>query len=223
MSPSASGIAGIVGFAIHNWRTTLGIMMVCVIGGLLAMNSLPMDAEPDVPVPIINIRVVLPGVSPEDSERLLVRPLETELKAIEGLKEINGVAATNVAYVTLEFELGVDEDVVMADVLEKVDRARAEFPAEARQPIIEEVSFSALPILTVNLWGGAPERELQRRAKDLQRKIETIPLVLEAKISGEKTEVLEAIIDPAKTESLGITFSEIATAVSQNNALVPSI
>ena len=222
MSPSASGIAGIVGFAIHNWRTTLGIMMVCVIGGLLAMNSLPMDAEPDVPVPIINIRVVLPGVSPEDSERLLVRPLETELKAIEGLKEINGVAATNVAYVTLEFELGVDEDVVMADVLEKVDRARAEFPAEARQPIIEEVSFSALPILTVNLWGGAPERELQRRAKDLQRKIETIPLVLEAKISGEKTEVLEAIIDPAKTESLGITFSEIATAVSQNNALVPA-
>jgi multidrug efflux pump len=222
MSPSASGLAGVVGFSIRNWRTTLGIMLVCVIGGLLAMSSLPMDAEPDVPVPIINIRVVLPGVSPEDAERLLVRPLETELKAIEGLKEIDGVASTNVAYVTLEFELGVDEDVVMADVLEKVDRARAEFPAEARQPIIEEISFSALPILTVNLWGDAPERELQRRAKMLQRKIEAIPLVLEAKISGERTEVLEAIIDPAKTESLGITFGEIAGAVSQNNELVPA-
>jgi len=181
-----------------------------------------MDAEPDVPVPIINIRVVLPGVSPEDAERLLVRPLETELKAIEGLKEIDGVASTNVAYVTLEFELGVDEDVIMADVLEKVDRARAEFPIEAQQPIVEEVSFSALPILTVNLWGDAPERELQNRAKLLQRKIEAIPLILEAKISGERTDVLEAIIDPAKTESLGITFGEIAAAVSQNNSLVPA-
>lgn len=222
MSPSASGLAGIVGFSIRNWRTTLGIMLVCVIGGLLAMRSLPMDAEPDVPVPIINIRVVLPGVSPEDAERLLVRPLETELKAIEGLKEIDGVASTNVAYVNLEFELGVDEDVIMADVLEKVDRARAEFPAEAQQPIVEEVSFSALPILTVNLWGDAPERELQKRAKLLQRKIEAIPLILEAKISGERTDVLEAIIDPAKTESLGVTFGEIAAAVSQNNSLVPA-
>lgn len=222
MSPSAPGLAGIVGFCIRNWRTTLGIMLVCVIGGLLAMSRLPMDAEPDVPVPIINIRVVLPGVSPEDAERLLVRPLETELKAIEGLKEIDGVASTNVAYVTLEFELGVDEDAIMADVLEKVDRARAEFPAEARQPIVEEISFSALPILTVNLWGDAPERELQRRAKLLQRKIEAIPLVLEAKISGERTDVLEAIIDPAKTESLGITFGEISAAVTQNNSLVPA-
>ncbi len=196
--------------------------MVCVIGGLLAVKSLPMEAEPDVPVPFITIQVVLPGVSPEDAERLLVRPLETELKALEGLKEMRGVAGTNVAFVALEFELGLDEDVIMADVLEKVDRARVEFPAEARQPIVEEVSFSALPILTVNLWGSAPEAELQRRAKTLQRQIESIPLVLEAKINGEQTEVMEAIIDPAKTESLGITFGEIASAIAQNNALVPA-
>lgn len=222
MSPAASGLPGIVAFSIRNWRMTIGIMLFCVIGGLLALSRLPMDAEPDVPVPFINIQVVLPGVSPEDAERLLVRPMETELKSIEGLKEIEGIASTNVAYVLLEFDIDVDKDRVLADVLEKVDRARAEFPQEARQPVIEEVSFSALPILTVNLWGDAPERELQRRAKDLQRKIESNPLILEAKISGERTDVLEAIIDPARTESLGITFQEIAAAVSQNNALVPA-
>ncbi len=222
MSPPAPGLPGIVAFCIRNWRMTIGIMLVCVIGGLLAISRLPMDAEPDVPVPFINIQVVLPGVSPEDAERLLVRPMETELKSIEGLKEIEGIASTNVAYVLLEFDIDVDKRRVLADVLEKVDRARAEFPQEARQPVVEEVSFSALPILTVNLWGDAPERELQRRAKELQRRIEANPLVLEAKISGERTDVLEAIIDPARTESLGITFQEIAAAVSQNNALVPA-
>ena len=222
MSPAASGIPGIVAFCIRNWRMTIGIMLVGVIGGLLGVNQLPREAEPDVPVPYISIQVVLPGVSPEDSERLLVRPLESELKSIEGLKEIDGVAATDVAQVILEFDIDVDPDRVLADVLEKVDRARADFPQEARQPIVEEISFSALPILTINLWGDAPDRELQRRAKDLQRKIEAIPLVLEAKISGEKTDVLEAIIDPARTESLGITFEEIAAAVSRNNTLVPA-
>ena len=222
MSPAASGLPSIVAFCIRNWRMTIGIMLVAVIGGLLAVDSLPKDAEPDVPIPFINIQVVLPGVSPEDSERLLVRPMESELKSIEGLKEIQGIAAANVGIILLEFDIDIDADNVMADVIEKVDRARADFPQEAQQPIVEEISFSALPILTINLWGDAPERELQRYAKDLQRKLEALPLVLEAKISGERTDVLEAIIDPARTESLGITFEEIAAAVSRNNTLVPA-
>jgi len=222
MSPSAPGLAGIVGFAIRNWRMTLGIMLFAVIGGIYAMSRLPMDAEPDIPIPFINVQVVLPGISPEDGERLLIRPLETELKALDGLKQIDGVAATNVAFVTLEFEPSTDLDLAMQDVLEKVDRARAEFPQEAQEPIVEEISTAALPIITVNLWGDAPERELQRRAKDLQRRLESLPSVLEAKISGERTDVLEAVLDPARIESLGITFDEIQRAVASNNALVPA-
>ena len=219
---NVTGLPRIVGFAIHNWRMTLGIMLFAVIGGFLAMTRLPLDAEPDIPVPFINVQVVLPGISPEDAERLLIRPLETELKSIDGLKELNGIAATNVAYVVMEFEASFDPDQAMSDVLEKVDRARAEFPQEAKEPVVEEVSTSLLPIVTVNLWGNAPERELQKRAKDLQRRIESIPEVLEAKISGERTDVLEAVIDPARLESLGISFDEIFAAVSRNNSLIPA-
>jgi len=214
------GIVGIVGFSIRNWRMTLSIMMFAVIGGFLALSRLPLDAEPDIPVPFINVRVVLPGVSPEDAERLLIRPLETELKSIEGIKRIDSVAATNVAYIILEFQPSQDLDQAIADVLEKVDRARAEFPQEAQEPIVEEVTISALPIITVNLWGDVPERELQLRAKELQRRLESLPQVLNANISGERIDVLEAIIDPSKMDSLGITFDEIAGTVSRNNALI---
>ncbi len=222
MSPSARGLPGVVGFAIKNFRMTLGIMVFAVIGGFLAMTRLPLDAEPDIPVPFINVQVILPGISPEDAERLLIRPLETELKSVEGLKELNGIAATNVAYVIMEFEASFNPDTAMQDVLEKVDRARAEFPQEAKEPVVEEVSTALLPIITVNLWGDAPERELQNRAKYLQRRIEGLPQVLEAKISGERTDVLEAIIDPAKLESLSISFDEIFAAVSRNNSLIPA-
>ena len=222
MSPSASGLAGIVGFSIRNWRMTIGLMLFMVLGGLFAMTKLALDAEPDIPVPFINVRVILPGVSPEDSERLLVRPLETELKSVEGLKQLDGVGASNVAYMILEFDFPFDKDAVMADVLEKVDRARSEFPQDAREPIVEEVSTSALPIITINLWGDVPERELQRRAKDMKKRIEAMPEVLSADISGERTDVLEAVLDPAKIESLGITFGEIAGAVSSNNSLIPA-
>lgn len=216
------GIVGIVGFSIRNWRMTMGIMLFAVIGGLLAISRLPLDAEPDVPIPFVNIQVTLPGISPEDAQRLLIRPLETELKSLEGLKEINGVAATNIASLTLEFEASYDLDLAIAEVLEKVDRARAELPEEAFEPVVNEVSTSTVPILTVNLWGDVPERALQRQAKDLQRRLESQPQILEASIVGERTEVLEAIVDPSKIDSLGISFDEIAAAVSLNNRLIPA-
>ena len=216
------GIVGIVGFSIRNWRMTMGIMLFAVIGGLLAISSLPVDAEPDVPIPFVNIQVTLPGISPEDSERLLIRPLETELKSIEGLKQMDGVAATNVASLTLEFEADHDLDLAIADVLEKVDRARTEFPEEAFEPVVNEVSTSTVPILTVNLWGDVPERALQQQAKFIQRALESQSEILEANIIGERTDVLEAVVDPSKIDSLGISFDEIAAAVAVNNSLVPA-
>ena len=216
------GLVGIVGFSIRNWRMTIGIMIFAVIGGLIALDRLSVDAEPDIPVPFVNVRVVLPGISPEDAERLLIRPMESELKSLEGVKQIDSVAANSVAYVTVEFDISHDQDKAFTDVLEKIDRARAEFPQEAREPVVEEVSTATLPIITVNLWGNAPERELQKRAKDIQARLESLPEVLEAKISGERIDVLEAILDPAKVESLGITYDEIALAVSRNNSLIPA-
>jgi len=166
--------------------------------------------------------VVLPGISPEDAERLLIRPLETEIKSIDGIKRIDAIASTNVAQMIIEFDISHDQDKALTDVLEKVDRARAEFPQEAQEPIVEEVSTATLPIITVNLWGDVPERELQRRAKDLKSRLESQSQILEANISGERIDVLEAILDPAKVESLGITFDEIAAAVSRNNSLIPA-
>ena len=216
------GIVGIVAFSIRNWRMTMGIMLFAVIGGLLAIDRLPLDAEPDVPIPFVNIQVTLPGISPEDAERLLIRPMETELKSVDGIIQMDGVALTNAAILTIEFEASHDLDKALADVLEKVDRARAEFPEEAQEPIVDEISNSSVPILTVNLWGDAPERALQRQAKDLQRRLESRGEILEVNITGERIDVLEAILDPSKIDSLGISFDEIAAAIALNNSLIPA-
>ncbi len=210
----------IVGFAIRNWRMTLGLMLFAVIGGLIGLSKLALDAEPDIPVPIINVRVVLPGVSPEDAQRLLIRPMEAELKSLDGLKQMDGIAANSSAVMILEFQASFDQDKVIQEVIEKVNKARGEFPSEAREPIIEEFNTATIPILVVNMFGAAPERELQRRAKYLQRRIEGIPQVLEASISGERTDLLEAELDPALIEATGITFDEISAAVAQNNSLI---
>ena len=210
----------IVDFAIENWRITIGIMLFMVIGGLHALTKLPLDAEPDIPVPFVNVQVILPGVSPEDSQRLLIRPMETELKSLEGLKQMDGVASNSAGSMILEFNASFDPDQTITEVLEKVDRARSEFPSEAREPIVEEINTATFPILVVNLHGDLPARELQRRAKSLQQQLESIPSILEANISGERERVLEAVLDPSRLESTGISFIEIAQAISSNNSLI---
>jgi len=213
-------MTGIVKFAIDNWRMTMGIMIFAVLGGLLAMSRISIDAEPDIPVPMVTVSVVLPGVSPEDSERLLVKPMERELKSVGMLKRMDGVAANSIAHMILEFDMSFDQDQAISNVIEKIDRARSEFPAEAKEPIVEELNMSTFPIMVINLFGDAPERELQERAKFLQNELEGIPAVLEANITGERTEVLEAIVNPSLMESANITFGEIANTITRNNALV---
>ena len=93
------------------------------------------------------------GISPEDAERLLVRPMEQELRSIEGVKEMRAQASEGEASVTLEFEAGVDIDKALADVREKVDIAKADLPDDTDEPIVNEVNLALFPVLVVTLSG----------------------------------------------------------------------
>lgn len=213
-------MTGIVDFAVRQWRMTLAVLFFSVAGGFAAMFTIALDAEPDVAIPWVTVQVVLPGVSPEDSERLLVKPLENELKSLDGIKQMDGIARTSVGLIVLEFNANFDQDSATDDVLEAVNKARGELPEEAKEPLVEELNTQTLPIIVVNLFGDAPNRKLQQLAKSLQAALETNSKILEAVIQGEREELLEAVVDPALMESYGITFNELAAAISQNNRLI---
>nr|QQZ51992.1 efflux RND transporter permease subunit [Phenylobacterium glaciei] len=164
----------------------------------------------------------LSGVSPEDAERLLVKPMETELQSLEGIKQMNAVARQGVAIVNLEFEADFNKDKVMEDVRAKVDLARGKFPPDAEEPIIEEANFSGDPVIGIVLSGAAPERELVRISRDLQDRLETVPGVLEASLSGGREEFLEVTIDPVRMEAYNVTTGELAQVIGRNNQLVPA-
>ncbi len=213
-------MTGIVDFAIRQWRMTLAILFFSIVGGVFSMFTIPLDAEPDVAIPFVTVQVVLPGVSPEDSERLLVKPLETELKSLDGVKQMDGIGLNSTGMVVLEFNPNFDQDSALDDVIEAVNKARGELPDEAKEPVVEEINTQTMPIIVVNLFGDAPDRKLQKLAKDLQSALEANSKILEAVIQGEREELLEAVIDPALMESYGITFNELAAAIAQNNTLV---
>lgn len=207
--------------AIDRSRTTLSILVVVLLTGWISYLTIPVESNPDVQVPIIIVTVPHEGISPEDAERLLARPVELEMRSIEGIVELNSYSGEGSATVVIEFDYDLDPDDVMTDVREAVDRAKVKIPSSAEEPIIEEVSASSFPIITVSLGGeGVPDRVLYNLARDLKDEIEAIPDILEANINGGREELLEAVIDPALLESYNITNDELISAVASNNRLI---
>ncbi len=119
---------GIVEWAISRSRLTLSALVAVIVLGTVAYLSIPKEADPDIPLPYFQVAVALQGVSPEDAERLIVRPLETQLKSIEGLKELRGIASQGAGTVTLEFDVNFNKDRAMQKVRDAVDAAKPQLP-----------------------------------------------------------------------------------------------
>ncbi|WP_293903825.1 efflux RND transporter permease subunit [Phenylobacterium sp.] len=215
-------IGGLIDGAIKRRKVVLGVTLVAAIFGLFAYLSMPREAQPDIDLPYISVVVPYPGVSPEDAERLLVKPMEVEMQAIPGVKHMNAVARQGAAIVTLEFEADFKKDKALADVRAKVDLARGKFPPDAEEPIIQEQNFSGQPVIGIMLYGAAPERELYRITQALEERLEATPGVLEVFMSGGREEVLEVTIDPLRMEAYGVTTGQIANVIGRNNQLVPA-
>ena len=211
----------IIELAMLRSRTVVLSLLVVLVGGIVAYVTIPKEAEPDIEIPIIYVSIEHDGISPEDSERLLVRPVEQELRSIEGVKEMLANAYEGGANVQLEFDAGIDTKRALQDVREKVDLAQAKLPGETDEPTVNEVKMSRFdPMLVLNLAGNVPERTLTTIAKDLKEKLEALPGVLEVSLVGTREELMEVVVDPLAMESYGLDQAQIISFVSRNNRLV---
>ena len=144
-------MTGIVDSAIGRARMVLAVLICALIAGVATYIALPKESDPDIPVPILSVFVSLEGVSPEDAERLLIRPIEQELESLEAMTDYRSVALEGGAMVIAEFEVSFDVDSAKTEVREKVDMAKRFFPVDAREPVIEEFNAALFPILVVNV------------------------------------------------------------------------
>ena len=209
--------------AVKKSRTSLSVLLLLVLSGFYALNYLPKATEPQVNFPGAYIGVGYEGVSPEDSERLLAKPLENALRTISGVIDVRSVSQTGYSAVVVEFDQDVDIDDALYDVRVKVEEARAELPLDAKEPTIREFTSTDEPILTISVASDIlPQRVLVNLTQDLQDLIETHPNVLQAELNGVPEDLIEAIVDKSKLESYGISMSQLYQAVSNNNRVIPA-
>lgn len=207
-------------FCFAHLRSVLFIWIVSILAGVYAYFSIAKESAPDVPIPTIIVSVMHPGISSQDSERLLLKPLQKELKSLAGLKEMKGEAKDNSAAVRLEFETNYPIDKGLIEVREKVSSAKAEFPEDTLEPRVREINVALFPVLSVSLTGDIPYRELLSSGQALQKKIEALKGVLSAKLSGDLEEQMEVVISPAIMESYQLSLLDIQKFLDNNHQLV---
>lgn len=201
-------------------RTVVLILILVLATGAVSYLTIPKEAQPDVTIPLVYVSLHHEGISPEDAERMLVRPMEKELRGIDGLREMRAKAYEGGANLILEFSAGMDISPALNDVRERVDIAKAELPEETDEPRVSEINLALMPVIVVSLSGNIPERQLLRVARDLRDSLENITEVLEVEIGGDREEVVEIVINPEMFDIYGLNLSEISAATRNNNVLI---
>jgi len=201
-------------------RVVLTIMVIVLAAGAGAYMSMPKESFPAIDVPYLYVSISQSGVSPRDAENLLAKPAEEELATLPGLNNISSTSTTGHASVFLEFDINTDKDQALADTRARMDALRAALPEDANDPTVNEIDIVGMPILSVAVYGSAPEKELVRRAELLQDALEGIAEVREATLSGARKEQLEVRVDLLRLEAYGLTASQLFDALSRNNMVV---
>ena len=216
----------IIEAAVDRPHATLAVMALLLLAGVGSRIAIPIESEPNIDVPYFMVSVAHEGISPEDAARLLLKPLESELRIIGGVDEVRALAYEGSVRVLVEFDASHDLEEALADVREAVDRAKPNFPVTADEPVVLEQSASDFPIIQVNLVGGSEggvsERVVFNLAQDLKDAIEALPTILEAEMQGHREELLEVVINPAVLESYQVSTEQLITTVIRNNRLIPA-
>ena len=188
--------------------------------GFVAYVTIPKEAEPDVRIPIVYVQLTQRGISPEDSERLLLRPVETQLKSVSNVKEMRSTAYEGGGSVLLEFEAGFDSKSALADVRAKVDQAKRDLPKDADEPSVQEVNLSLYPVLVVALSGQVPERTMLQIARAAKNSVEQVPGVLSAELRGSRDEAVEIIVDPTLLKAYNLPLDQLIIGFNASNSLI---
>ena len=209
---------GLSSGAVNNRTSILILTFLIVIMGVMSYNIMPKESFPEIVLPTTYINTVYPGNSPEDIENLVTRPIEKELKSLEGIKEITSTSMENFSVITVEFNPDVEVSKALLDTKDAVDRAKTELPDDLdTEPEVRDVNLSNFPIMYINVSGDYGIDELKSYAEYLEDEIEKLPEISSVNIRGALEREIRIDANPYRMEASNVTFNDIANAIAAEN------
>ncbi|AMM51226.1 copper transporter [Rufibacter sp. DG15C] len=208
-------------WSIDNRTSIYIITLIISLAGILAYNRLQKENFPDIVIPTMIVTTVYPGTSPSDMENLVTRPIEKQIKSLSGVKKVTSTSMQDFAMINVEFNTDVDVEVGKQRVKDAVDKAKTDLPTDLPQaPNVQEISFSEMPIMYVNLSGNFSAERLKTFAEDLQDRIEALPEITRVDIVGALEQEVQINVDMYKMQAAKVTFGDIERAIALENMTI---
>jgi multidrug efflux pump len=215
---------GISSWAIENRVTVYILTLLIVITGVIAYVTMPREDFPEIIENKVYISSVFPGNSAEDVEKLIIKPLEKEIKNISGVNKITSSSFQDYGMIIVEFDDKVSILDAKTKIKDKVDivKADTDWPnldnGSKVEPSVFELNISEeVPILNINLQGNYTTQQLKKYGELLQDDIEEIPEVKKVDILGVDDKEVEIAVDIFKMTAAQVSFDDIQNAVKYEN------
>lgn len=205
-------------WCIRNRTAVYVLTAIMMFAGYYSFVIIPKEQFPDIVVPTISVITIYPGNTPGDIENLITKPIEKQLKSINGIKKIQSNSISDVSIITAEFDMTTNVDDAKLKVKDAVDKAKNDLPTDLKDdPQIKEFDISEMPIMNINLAGNLPLEKLKKYAEDLEEKIETLPEITRVDIVGGLDREVQIYVDMYKMQQASVTFGDIENAVARAN------
>jgi HAE1 family hydrophobic/amphiphilic exporter-1 len=186
---------------------------VLLLFGIISYQRIGVDRFPSIDFPMISIRTILPGASPEIIDSSISNIIETSVNSVPGIEHIQSTAAPGVSVIIVRFGLEKDIDVAFNEVQAKVNQILPELPEEADPPVVMKVEAGAMPILWLALTGDRTLQQLNQYARNIiKKRLETIDGVGEIRLGGERRRTIRVNLDPVRMAAFGIAANDVIGA-----------
>jgi multidrug efflux pump subunit AcrB len=208
-------------FALKNPMSIIVLAVILFFTGIISYTGLRKEAFPEIKIPYIFVTTVYPGANPPEIENLVTQKIEDKLEGVDGVKKLTSSSNESYSNIFLEFDPSVKIEDALRRVKDKVDQAKQELPADAEDPITQELNFSSIPIVTIALYADYGVERLEEIADNMKDRFAKIPGVLEAKVTGKQEKEIAIDADPALLKQYGLTLYDIVQAVQMQHRNIP--
>ena len=205
-------------------RPVFATMLVSflVVLGIFSFMDLGVDLFPKADPPIVNVRIKLPGASPDEVTSQIVLPVEEQISSVSGLDELEIWSMDGLARITCRFALDRKMEDAAQDVREKVALAMGKLPPNTEPPVITKADPESDPILTLVVGGPRGLREITEIAdKQIKRTLQTVDGVAAIDIVGGRDREIQILLDAEKLNSHHVTVNQVARALQNENIEAP--
>jgi HAE1 family hydrophobic/amphiphilic exporter-1 len=210
-------------FAIKRPLITVVSMLALAVFGIFALMKLKTDEFPDVAPPFVSVGILYPGASPDIVEKQILDPVEEQIQAISGVKQVMGKAYDGYAFILVEFLFEKDLNEASQDIRDGISTIRADLPVEMKEPIIKKENDTDRPIVSLALSSTSlTPAELTRLVDPgITRELRSLPGVADVLVFGKQDRELTVELKPQALQAVGVSVSQIVQALELQNLAAP--